>query len=862
MKKYTLLLCASTSLLTLGNPAIAASSLDSELNLADAPETDSDAVSSDVIIVTARRREEGVQDVPQTVNVVTAAQVEKLNLRNFQDIQSVVPGLTLTSTSAFSNQATVRGVAFVPEASGNNPSVEFYMNDAPIASGFLFQSTFDFGQFELQRGPQGTLRGRASPSGSIAVTMRRPDLNEVGLVVNGTITDNHARKLDGAFNIPIIADVLAVRLAGAIDDNRSNLVRSIKEISDPSHNEAPFRRTEAIRGSIRFDPTDWAAFNVMYQSLHADGHSFNQVASDSLFTGAVATTPIFMPFDRLSFDDQGGYDRQDQKVLIGNADIRFAGQKLSYVGSYSKQDFGSLAMQDAGDFFAPPRVPLLGRNFADPVNFEPVCGNEQVVTGITPTTNAPYQCTHGTSTRRSHELRLASEDRIGGIFDYVAGVFYDQNTPISRLTQETALVNLTTGSVNFSRTAILRDARSTEKSAFGNLTAHLFDNKLELSGGLRYIDYEEQGSLRQSSTASATTAPCGPANLGNCVTLSSTRSHSNATVYLASAKYQITPDIMVYALTGSSWRPGPRVIGNFSVGPTGVEGPSARERQFLELPPEQSKSYEIGIKSSFADGRGRVNVAAYHQDFQNYPFRGPSVFYINYTRNATTGVVTGAPASFNFVAPVPVQVNGIEAEASYRVLDRWTLGVNTSYADGKIKNGTIACNDSNSDGVPDTNVATPTLAQLQVAVGPGQTISQCSGINQKSLNSPKFNANLQSELGFDVGASTDGFVRGLYTFAGKTSNDPDNTFDDIGALGLLNLYAGIRDKSGTWELTVFGKNVLNTHEVLNVGSGALSTTFRNQIGATQAPFVSQYRSVSVTAPREIGVNLRIVLGSN
>jgi iron complex outermembrane receptor protein len=117
---------------------------------------------------------------------------------------------------------------------------------APISSGFLFQSTYDFGQFELQRGPQGTLRGRASPSGSIAVTTRRPDLDEIGFVANATATDLSAYKFDGALNIPIIKDVLAIRLAGVLDYNKGNRVHSIKEVSDPRNNEGPYRRTQSI----------------------------------------------------------------------------------------------------------------------------------------------------------------------------------------------------------------------------------------------------------------------------------------------------------------------------------------------------------------------------------------------------------------------------------------------------------------------------------------------------------------------------------------------------------------------------------------------------------------------------------------
>src|SRR5690349_7474184 len=96
---------------------------------------DTGSLATNEIIVSARRRDESVQEVPQTINVVTSAQVEKLNLRNFTDISSVVPGLQMQSSSAFTNTATVRGIAFDPAASGNNPSVEFYLNDAPISSG-------------------------------------------------------------------------------------------------------------------------------------------------------------------------------------------------------------------------------------------------------------------------------------------------------------------------------------------------------------------------------------------------------------------------------------------------------------------------------------------------------------------------------------------------------------------------------------------------------------------------------------------------------------------------------------------------------------------------------------------------------
>lgn len=816
---------------------------------------------SDEIIVSARRRDEALKDVPQTVNVVTSAQVEKLNLRNFTDIASVVPGLQLQSTSAFGNNATVRGIAFSPEASGSNPSVEFYLNDAPISSAFLFQSTYDFGQFELQRGPQGTLRGRAAPSGSIAVTTRRPDLDEVGAVFNGTATDLHARKFDGAFNIPIIADVLAVRIAGVIDNSRGSRVRSLSDGTNADFTDGPNTRTKSIRASVRAAPTDWAQFDFMYQNLQSSRRFFEQVVSESLINpaAALATTAIVPAFSRRALTEQGNFSGQQQEVFIGNADFTFGGQRLSYVGSYNEQDNDIVGPQDFGNFFATPRVTLARRQAQDLPGFDQVCTNAVREASFT-LSNAEYnQCTHSVAKRKSHELRLASEERIADIFDYVVGGFYDYNKSTNNLTQETPLLAALPGVagpinvalVNLS--SILTQGISTEKSVFGNLTAHLLDNKLELSGGLRYIDYKMRQSIFLSAgqgTPANLLVPCRELTTTCTRPVPDSQFHDKEFVYTGSIKYNFTEDFMVYALTGSSYRPGPRVIGDFSA------APSARERSFFaELPAEKSKSYEIGAKTSFLGGRGTFNISAFHQKFEDYPFRGPPVFFVS------TNASTRAPevSSFNFVSPVPVTVKGVEAEASYQIMDRWSLGLNAAYADGKVKNGTIACTDLDRNNIPDVNAATPTLAQLQAAVGAGETISQCSGINRRSSQQSRFSGNVQSEFGFDVGQNMDGFVRGLYSFFGKTSNDPDNSFDDVNSYGLLNLFGGIRDKDGAWEVTVFAKNVTKEREILTVGNAPLTTTVRSFRGNQNS--VSQYRAITVTAPREFGVTARVAFGS-
>src|SRR3546814_2406794 len=117
-----------------------------------------------------------------------------------------------------------------------------------VCSSDLFNSMFDVGQIEVLRGPQGTLRGRASPSGSITVTTQKPDLYESGGYADLTRTNLDALNVNGAFNLPIIPEKLAIRIAGIDDRNEGDHVRSIHSSVEPS------AATKAYRASLRFEP--------------------------------------------------------------------------------------------------------------------------------------------------------------------------------------------------------------------------------------------------------------------------------------------------------------------------------------------------------------------------------------------------------------------------------------------------------------------------------------------------------------------------------------------------------------------------------------------------------------------------------
>ncbi|WP_205691897.1 TonB-dependent receptor [Caulobacter soli] len=777
-----------------------------------------DSVSLTEIIVTARRRDESIQDVPQVVNAVTPAQLEKMNIREFTEVQSLVPGLTLSNNAnGIGGNAQVRGVNFDVNASGNNPTVEFYLNDAPITAGVVLQQMYDVGQIEVLRGPQGTLRGRASPSGSITVTTKKPDLYRAGGNVSATQNDIGTTNVNGAVNIPIIEGVAAIRIAGLHDDGDANQVTSI---NTAVARQKPRSRTESGRISALVTPIDWLRLEGSYQTIARDLRQYDQSESFSVVNPTAPASPTLIKAkDRESFQAAPRNIAQNFKIYNWRSEISVLGQQLIYQGQHYTQELSSAESQDPASLF--------------------------------PTTDV-YQNTSSHIKSTSHEIRLQNQERVFDMFDYAIGYFDNKNETPTNLNRPTVIrlpLAFGGGVAQLVQSQITRTGESHEKSIFGNVTAHVGE-KFQVSGGLRHIDYQDTSGLLVVTPGSPDTTRTDAQN-------------AKKWIYTASAQYSFTRDIMVYVNTGSSFRPGINVVGDFNL------APSAQELSFLNLPPETSKSYEGGIKTTLLDGRMHANVSAYHQKFNNYPYRAPGsgVFYVN---TVATAPLTQQVAQFNFAGAVPVEVNGVEGEISYHPTSQLSLDLVASYADGKIKNGTIPCNDLNGDGKPDVVTSAPTLAQLQAAVG-ANNISKCSLSQRSSFQAP-FSSTLQTEYVWAIPHDLELYTRGLFNYYGKSQGDPTNTFDDVKAYGLVNLYTGVRDPKGGWELAIYAKNVFDTTKVLT-RTDPLSTSYQQLPGAiiggvptitgrpSAVTTTSTYNTITTTQPRELGITLRVAFGA-
>lgn len=815
MKRTTAFYLLSASVAAMALPAQA---------VAQAPEQAPQDATYDIptIIVEARRRGEDVQDVPAVVNAVTAQSIENLNFREFSEVKTLAPGLDLSSNAnGIGGNARLRGVNFDANASGNNGTVQFYYNDAPISPGVVLQQMYDVGQIEVQRGPQGTLRGRASPSGSITISTKKPDLNQFGGYLDWTGNDIGTLNFKGALNLPIIEGVAGIRVAGVWDESDGDRVTPLVRTAGAPD---PYSRTKSARITGTIEPADWVKLEGSYQYLDRDARTYDQAISFSEANPAAAASPVLITAkDRKSIQEQSRNIGQRFDVFNWRSEFAAAGQRLIYQGQYSKQKYYAPENIDRGNLF-------IGRD----VN----------------------QITNTIAKETSHEIRLQNDERVMGMFDYVVGFFDDKLKSPTNLTTPTVVrlpVAFGGAIATIVQTNVGRQNETHEQSFYGNLTAH-FGEATEVSGGLRQIKYDSAGVL-----------------IVNGATVARDSQDLKKLIYNASVKHNFSPNFLVYAATGSSMRPGINVVGDFNI------ARSALEDSFLNLPPETSKSYEVGFKSTLLGGKARFNVTAYHQKYKNFPYRVPNtgVYYVNTVaiRDAT-GAVTGTAQqvnSFNFVGAVPVEVNGIESELSYDFSRNFNVGLTASYSLGKIKNGNIPCNDLNGDGAPDAVGAAPTLAELQAAVG-GNNLSSCS-VSQRASFLPPITVTLQSEYRAQLSGKVDGFVRGLVNYNGKSQGDPGNNFDDVSAYALANLYLGIRDPDGGWEISLFAKNLFDTTKVLTrstpLFTGYQQLGFAGQFangrpvftGPTAAAFTSTYTGATVTPPREFGLNVRFAFGS-
>lgn len=780
------------------------------------------------IIVTATRQNERLQDVPMSVDVATGEDLQKFKIFDVKDVSQLAPGLQLTNTTGRNNTTTLRGISFDPDQ-GTGPAVQVYLDEIPVDAQTAYTAIYDTQQIEILRGPQGLLRGLSAPAGSITMTTRRPGFDEQEGYLQVTGTSRAGYNFQGGSTLPF-SDKLSLRVAGLVDGNRINQVRDVNRGGERSKS-----RTESVRATLGWRPTDNFTAYLTYQYLTADNRQFQQVVGSGNNPLGIYSSFFGIPTVFLPPEFGGGPFAPDTSSPSGPA-LSVSDYGAVQEGVFRNRNDTNIVNLQFDYDLGPATLSFVGAHQYSKLRIERDLDSANAIPGYIQTSNVvtPYKVDTG-------ELRLTSNNGEG--LGWGVGAFYTKQTGTTYVTQESSLFQY----------AVAPDALVNPPCALvggaaagclGDFAPYTIPNQLPLSALVRVpvkthtwsfngnLSYKTgpltiQGGLRYSIITGVQTTQMALSGFINTplveiIPADLQRTKENPVTGGLTVSYEVTPDLNAYAAYGHSFRSGS----------TKVAGPAVISADLIRTKPEKTDSYEIGLKGSLFDRKVNFTLAAFYQKLNGFLDRFTSIYWDS---PANPGQATG---TFDFNYNGDAKIKGVEATLDLRPTSNWDVNVSMAYTHARWSNALLPCNDYAGTGKPNTT-------GLPAVTGTGN-VSYCRS-SDKLANTPDFSLNANTELRFPMQTVTP-FVRALVTYTPSYSWwQSQYRFDDR---ELVNLFVGARSNDGKWELDVFARNLLNQHRITNISLGEVVTA-----AAAAGTFQSGYSTVNVMNPREFGATL-------
>lgn len=195
----------------------------------DIPQDNRQQASEGEIIVTARFREESVQDIGASISAIDSSAILREGINDFEDIARRTPGVTAVDRGPSQNDISIRGISNgvsqrLSDLGGSGPLVSQFLDDIPVAAATASQrdfNYFDFDRIEILRGPQPTLFGEGSVGGTIRYFSRSPQLSgapvsDMQFVSRLSFTEDGGANISAsaAASFILVPDKLAIRVVG------------------------------------------------------------------------------------------------------------------------------------------------------------------------------------------------------------------------------------------------------------------------------------------------------------------------------------------------------------------------------------------------------------------------------------------------------------------------------------------------------------------------------------------------------------------------------------------------------------------------------------------------------------------------
>lgn len=689
------------------------------------------------VIVTARKRDESLQDTPVAVSALTK-ELREASLRRIEDVQDFAPNIYIRRTPGIASGAaiSIRGVQSSESDKSFDPAIGVVMDGMFLgtSSGVLLQN-FDIKRIEVLRGPQGTLFGKNTTGGVLNI-IRGDVTMEWGADVSATFDENGREDLKAVVNVPIIEDQLGVKLFGA-QIKSDGFVKNVTLNQDVGGDDMINYGFAAM-----WKPTENFDLKLHYEKLDDES---DQGAYTNVNQPSELTCIIYLACESTSNDgpDQNSVDGindsdNEYDTLILTSNLELGNFLFTYIGTNREMD------ENNNQQFDGSAAPFLSMRFYN--DWE----------------------------QSSHELRVSSS--IGDNFSFIAGVYfwevdYEQRWDVADL-HFTLVPGLTPTTLSSNG-----QVQSTESTAVFAQADWQFAEAWTLTLGARWT--EEKKDFIGGNTAvfwdpaAGDTVPNSPND----------PRFQNGKWDDVTPKIGVTwvptDDMMIYASYTEGFKSG------------GFFGRQSDFNLDVSYEPEYVETIEVGMKSSWMDGRMTFNPVLFFSDYKDKQEQ----YFVAVDSTNVASLVQNAAA---------MDIQGLELEFEFQITESWNVRANYGYLDAEY-NGFVA--DINGDGVATDNDGLTARNTPENTFGIATTYNWQLG-----------NGNLSGNLSYHHRDSVEMIL------APDVLVDPNNN-DPLGSLGSIdNVSANL---SYAWNeryrVAVYGRNLTDERERQAGRIGGLTT---------------------------------------
>jgi iron complex outermembrane recepter protein len=524
---------------------------------------DANQLHLEEIVVTARKTEESLQRVPESIVAITGQELASRSLDNLSEVGQTTPNLTFGQQAQGGKGAGViyiRGVGQADTLATYDPAVGVYIDGVYL--GRMQGNDLDMMQverLEILRGPQGTLFGKNTSGGAVSIITKQPDTTAQDPSGRFQVTGGSLNRADvlGSINIPLVSDKAAILLS-ASRRSQDGYGERVDGQSMGSINR------DAGKVSLLLTPT--SDFSIL---LSADGITFHEtnavekLVAVNTAAGPIAALNALTPYkydDRWlspsDFFDYGTGPNSDRGHIWGSS------LTLNYNAGWANlKSISALRKQDTHNDLDADVSPIAIVNY--------------------------YQET--IQHQYSQELQAtgkAADEKL----DWVLGAYYFREAVYDNNPTE-ALVPLFGDAASFDQ---INTIDNESVAGYGQGTYNLTD-RLRFTLGLRYThDKKEDERAHTAFMRDVSTQP----TVDKAVS-------SNDVSPRVGFDYQWTPTVMTYISAAKGYKAG------------GFNGRAGTVADFNQFNPEVVKTYEIGLRSDFFDRRLRFNATAFYSDYTN-----------------------------------------------------------------------------------------------------------------------------------------------------------------------------------------------------------------------------------------------------